>query len=163
MEKRIGLLFDCIRSPYDIANVMQIGAALGNCDLYASGNCIDLNNRKITSKVASWRIQKIPRFEHFATFKEAVQALHEREKYLVGTVPHAGKSLYDLNLSTGNFVFVFGNETSGLIEVKQRCLDEVISVPTTGDVAFLTLPVVVPIIAFENYRQLVTQNGYHQR
>ena len=78
-------------------------------------------------------------------------------------MPHAGKSLYDLNLSTGNFVFVFGNETSGLIEVKQRCLDEVISVPTTGDVAFLTLPVVVPIIAFENYRQLVTQNGYHQR
>jgi tRNA G18 (ribose-2'-O)-methylase SpoU len=158
MERRIGLLFDCIRSPYDIAHIMQLGAAIDICDLYASGNSIDLANPKILSKVRSWRIQNIPRFQYFENFEEAIDLLRSIGKRLIGTVPHAPKSIYDLNLSEGNSVFVFGNESSGLTLRKQQCLDEIVSVPTTADVSFLTLPTVVPIIAYETYRQI--KNGH---
>ena len=47
MEKRIGLLFDCLRAPYDAAHIIQVALAVGNCDLYVSGNSIDLNHKKI--------------------------------------------------------------------------------------------------------------------
>ena len=44
MEKRIGLLFDCLRAPYDAAQIIQVALAVGNCDLYVSGNSINLKN-----------------------------------------------------------------------------------------------------------------------
>ena len=51
--QRIGLLFDCLRAPYDIAHINQEATALENCDLYLSGNSIDPNHRKVVSKVKS--------------------------------------------------------------------------------------------------------------
>jgi tRNA G18 (ribose-2'-O)-methylase SpoU len=154
MEKRIGLLFDCLRAPYDAAHIIQTAVALGNCDLYLSGNSIDLKNYKITSKVKSWKIEKIPAIECFPTFEEASKKLHERGRYLIGTSPYATHSLYDLNLSEGKGIFVFGTESTGLIERKRALLDDIVSIPTTKDVSFLTLPVAVPIVAYEYFRQL---------
>ena len=53
MKKRIGLLFDCLRAPYGAAHIIQVALAVGNCDLYLSGNSIDLKHKKIVSKIKS--------------------------------------------------------------------------------------------------------------
>ena len=58
MEKRIKLLFDCLRAPYDAAHIIQIASALGNCDIYISGNSIDLNHKKVITKILiSYKIE----------------------------------------------------------------------------------------------------------
>lgn len=154
MEKRIGLLFDCLRAPYDAAHIIQVALAVGNCDLYVSGNSIDLNHKKIVSKVKSWGINSYPYVELFENLDLAAQELHNRGKYLIGTSPHSKKSLFDLDLSEGKSVFVFGTESGGLSRGKISKLDELVSVPASGEIPFLTLPTVVPIIAYEYYRQL---------
>jgi len=154
MEKRIGLLFDCLRAPYDAAHIIQVASAVGNCDLYISGNSIDLNHKKIVSKVKSWGINSYPSIEIFESLNFAAEELHNRGRYLIGTSPHSKKSLFDLDLSEGKSIFVFGTESGGLSKEKISKLDELVSVPATEKVPFLTLPTVVPIVAYEYYRQL---------
>lgn len=154
MEKRIGLMFDCLRAPYDAAHIIQVASALDNCDLYLSGDSIDFNHKKVKSKVESWGLNPLRSVEYFATYNEAIGQLRERGNCLIGTSPHAAKSFYDLNLEKGNYIFVFGNESSGLSKDKLLRLDDIVSIPAAGSVKFLTLPVAVPIIAYEYYRQL---------
>ncbi|HTZ41839.1 MAG TPA: TrmH family RNA methyltransferase [Candidatus Omnitrophota bacterium] len=158
MEKRIGLLFDGLRAPYDASHIIQVASALENCDLYISGNSINLQNKKIISKIKSWGINSYPPIEIFQDLTAAVFELHKRGKYLIGTSPHERKSLFDLNLSEGKYVFVFGTESSGLSKQKISKLDELVCIPTSKQVPFLTLPTVVPIVAYEYYRQLGVKN-----
>ena len=159
MERRIGMLFDCIRAPYDVSHIIQVSSALGNCDLYLSGNCIDTNHRKIITKVRSWGIENIQEFEKLGEFEEAVYKLHDLGKYLIGTAVDAKKNLYETNLLERDSVIVFGTETSGLTERKQSLLDEIISIPMDSNCKFLTLPIIVPITAFEYYRQLLEEES----
>lgn len=155
--KRIGLLFDCLRAPYDAAHILQVAAALGQCDIYVAGNSIDLKNKKIKSKIFSWNIEVLPEVESFVTLDEAVLSLRGRGLRLVGTSPASVKSLYDIDLTKGNVVFVFGTESTGLSLMKQAQLDDMVAIPMPGGIPFLTLTVVVPIVAFEYFRQLSTK------
>jgi TrmH family RNA methyltransferase len=157
MEKRIGLLFDCLRAPYDAAHILQVALAVGTCDVYLSGNSINLRNKKIVSKLKSWGIDSYPHIEIFENLNLASKDLHTRGRYLIGTSPHVKKSLFDLNLSEGKSVFVFGTESGGLSKEKISNLDELVSVPAMGEVPFLTLPTVVPIFAYEYFRQLMVR------
>lgn len=70
-NKRIGLLFDSLRSPYDIANIIQVAIAL-DCDIYTSGSCIDFNNKKIVGKVNSWKATTYPNIIHFDKIEDAI-------------------------------------------------------------------------------------------
>lgn len=159
MSRRIGLLFDCLRAPYDVAHILQVAVALGNCDLYTSGNSIATNNKKIVTRVRSWGIVDVPQFERFGSFEEAAYELHRRNKYLVGTSPRAEADIYDFDLATRDSVIVFGNETSGLTDRKVSLLDAIVKVPMDPRCKFLTLPTVVPVVAYEFYRQL--RGGEH--
>ena len=51
---KIYLLFDCIRAPYDIANILQVSLALPCVELHFSGNSIRHDIEKISGKVKSW-------------------------------------------------------------------------------------------------------------
>jgi tRNA G18 (ribose-2'-O)-methylase SpoU len=159
MERRISMLFDCLRAPYDVAHIIQVASALGNCDLYLSGNCIDTNHRKIITKVRSWGIKNIPKFEKLGEFEEAVYRLHDLGKYLIGTAVDARENLYKTNLLERDSVIVFGTEASGLTGRKQSLLDKIVSIPMENNCKFLTLPVIVPITAFEYYRQLLEEES----
>ena len=153
--QRIGLLFDCLRAPYDVAHIFQVANALGNCDLYLTGNSIDPYHRKIISKVKSWGIKDIPSFKRFGTLEEAVEQLHVEKKYLVGTSPNANKDLYLFDFTQNDSILVFGTESSGLTYKKSLLLDEIIKIPMKEECQFLTLPIAVPIVAYEFYRQIM--------
>lgn len=162
--QKVGLLFDCVRSPYDVAHIFQVATALDNCNLYFSGNSIDLCHKKITSKVKSWGIKNIPEYKKFESLEEAADCLHKKEKYLIGTSPNAKKDLYSFDFTLNDSILVFGNESSGLSWKKINLLDDLMKVPMKKDCKFLTLPTVVPIVAYELYRQISGgQNGKSQR
>ncbi|NJL44235.1 MAG: hypothetical protein HC945_02905 [Nitrosarchaeum sp.] len=152
--QRIGLLFDCLRAPYDIAQIYQVATALENCDLYLTGNSIDTKHKKIISKVKSWGIENIPEFREFETLESAVSELHNEGKYLIGTSPHTNNDFYDLDLTKHDSIIVFGTESSGLTKGKSLLLDDLIKIPMNPTCNFLTLPIVVPVVAYEFYRQI---------
>lgn len=152
--ERIELLFDCLRAPYDASHIIQVAMALGNCDLYLSGRSLDLNNKKVLSKIHSWGIPTLPHVKIFETFDEAVETLHREGRYLVGTMPGIQRTIYEIDFTKGNLVVVFGTESSGLGKRKMDKLDDIVSIPMSNSLQFLTLTVAVPIVAYEFYRQL---------
>jgi len=152
--QRIGLLFDCLRAPYDLAHIYQVAAALGNCDLYLTGNSIDTKHKKILSKVKSWGIENLSEFREFETLESAVSELHNEGKYLIGTSPYANNDLYDLDLTKHDSIIVFGTESSGLTKRKSLLLNDLVKIPMAAQCKFLTLPTVVPVVAYEFYRQI---------
>ncbi|MGM0598131.1 MAG: TrmH family RNA methyltransferase [Myxococcota bacterium] len=152
--QRIGLLFDCLRAPYDMAHIYQVATALGNCDLYLSGNCIDPMHKKVVSKVKSWGIEDLPNVQYFPSFEEAINELHQKGKTLLGTSPHTQNSLYSYDLIKRDTVIVFGTESTGLSEKKAGMLDGLVNIPMSKSCKFLTLPTAVPIVAYEYYRQI---------
>lgn len=152
--KKVELLFDTIRSPYDIAHIIQIANAL-DCKIYTAGkNCIPFDLPKIVSKVKSWNINNEITEIHYDTFEEAISELKSKGKFLIGTSGNTDKIFYDLDLPKDkDIVVVFGTETSGLTAAKQNMLDATIKLPMDkSKVDFLTLPVAVSAIAYELYR-----------
>lgn len=148
-SKRIELLFDSLRSPYDIANIIQVAIAL-DCVIYTSGNCIDFNNKKIVGKVNSWKATTYPEIIHFDKIEDAINELHEQGKKIYGTSPHAIDE---------DVVIAFGTETTGLSKKAMEMMDGITTLPMQN-LDFLTLSVAVSAVAYELNRQLNDNSNY---
>ncbi len=154
---KIGLLFDSLRSPYDIANIIQVAIAL-DCDIYLSGSCIDFNNPKIVGKVKSWKATTYPNIIRFDKIEDAIKSLHSVGKKVYGTSPIADCDFYDIDASAEDVVIAFGTESTGLSRNAMEMMDGVVTLPMQN-LGFLTLSVVVPAIAYELNRQLYYVNN----
>lgn len=151
--KKIRLLYDCLRAPYDAAHIIQIAKALGNCEIYLTGNCVDINRNKIKSKIESWGITILPPIKYYKSLLDAVEDLHSQGINTVGTTSHTNKDFYDLDLYDGNSVIVFGAESSGLSKQKMSYLNDLVKLPMGEGIDFLTLPIASSAIAYEINRQ----------
>lgn len=153
--KKVELLYDTIRSPYDMAHIIQIAKSI-DAIVYTSGkNSLPFDIPKVKKKVASWNILGEFNEIHYETFNEAIIDLRAKGKYLVGTSGEVNKIFYEVELPIDrDIVVVFGTESSGLTLEKQSMLDDVVKLPMDKDkVDFLTLPVVTSAMAYELYRQ----------
>lgn len=152
--RKVELLFDALRAPYDMAHIIQIAQAI-DAKVYTSGNSLSFDMPKVASKVRSWNIKDGFKATHYDTFEDAVNDLRAQGKYLIGTSGETTKEFYDVELPTDkDIVIVFGTETSGLTKKKQAMLDDIVKLPMDkSKVDFLTLPVAVSAMAYELYRQ----------
>lgn len=150
--KRIGLLFDSLRSPYDIANIIQVAIAL-DCDIYTSGSCIDFNNQKIVGKVNSWKATTYPKIKHFDKIEDAINAFHKMGKKVYGTSPAAKEDFYKIDAVNEDVIIAFGTESTGLSRRAMEMMDGVTKLPMKN-LGFLTLSIAVPAIAYELNRQI---------
>lgn len=153
--RKVEMLFDVIRSPYDMAHIIQIAESI-DAIIYTSGkNSLPFDIPKVTIKVRSWNIKTRFKEIHYETFEEAVTDLRSKGKYLIGTSGETDKIFYDVKLPADqDTVIVFGTETSGLTHEKQQLLDEIVKLPMDkSKVDFLTLPVAASAMAYELYRQ----------
>lgn len=51
----IRLIYDCLRAPYDIANILQVILATnGACEVYITGQSLRCDHPKVLGKVGSW-------------------------------------------------------------------------------------------------------------
>lgn len=153
--RRVELLFDAIRSPYDIAHIIQIARSI-DAIVYTSGKgALPFDLPKVRSKVRSWNMKSDFSEIHYDTFEEAIDDLHAKGKYLIGTSGEAERVLFEVNLpKTQDIVVVFGTEATGLTKYKQALLDGIVKLPMDKrKVDFLTLPVVTSAVAYELYRR----------
>lgn len=153
------LVFDRLRAPYDWANILQAVIATGDCELYITGNSIRHDHEKVIGKIKSWskKITKegMPplKINYFSSFAECASKLRAQGIRLIGTSSRAKKSFYELDLKNDNFAIVFGTETSGLIKEKIAILDDMVKLPMSDNLDFMTLSVVVPVMIYEIKRQ----------
>lgn len=153
IEPKIELLFDAIRDPSDIANMLQLALVL-NAILYFTGNSVLLDNKKIKGKISSWGAKKLPQVIINPSYEDQIKQLKDQGKYLIDTSPHAQEDFFDLDVRKMEPVIVFGTETTGLIDRKQIPLDKMVKMPMSCNINFMTLSVVAPPMAYEVYRQL---------
>lgn len=153
------LVFDCLRSPYDWANILQAIIAVGDCELYITGNSVRHDHPKVVGKVKSWSKKMTKqglsplKISYFSSFEECVLMLKKKNIKLIGTSSYATKSFYSLDLKDDNFAIVFGTEISGLINKKITLLDDMVKLPMSDDLDFMTLSVAAPVIIYEAKRQ----------
>ena len=152
--KKVELLFDALRSPYDMAHIIQVAQSI-DAKVYTAGSSLPFEIPKVKSKVRSWNIKDGFTSTHYKTFEDAVNDLRSKGKYLIGTSGETNKIFYDVKLPLDqDIVIVFGTESSGLTKAKQAMLDDVVKLPMDKTkVDFLTLPVAVSAMAYELYRQ----------
>lgn len=155
----IRFVFDCLRSPYDYANIMQVALATDQCEIHITGDSLRHDHPKVISKVRSWssviRKEGLPKLSiyYYPSLNECVEKLKKQGVRLIGTSPQAKKSFYALDLSGDDYAVVFGTETSGLSDRKSLLMNEMVKIPMSKAIDFMTLSVCVPIVAYEILRQ----------
>ena len=153
------LIFDCLRAPYDFANILQVVLATKNCELYITGNSLKHDHPKVLGKVRSWskKIQKtgLPNLpiKYYKSLEECVNELKKKGILIIGTSPYAKKSFYELDFVDDNKAIVFGTESTGLSSQKLTLMDDLVKIPMSDEIDFMTLSVAVPIVVYEIIRQ----------
>jgi tRNA(Leu) C34 or U34 (ribose-2'-O)-methylase TrmL len=152
----VRLVYDCLRSPYDIANILQVILATGgSCELHITGQSLRHDHPKVLGKVGSWSakirrsgLPNLPVYYH-VSLEECAAAMRTNGIHLIGTSPQATKSLFDTDLSGNDFAVVFGTEVGGLSKQKMTLMDEVVQIPMGEHLDFMTLSVITPIVVYE--------------
>ncbi len=157
MQKKLILLFDSIRDPRDLAEMILLGLAL-DVKIELTGSSLSPNHFKVLRIVNSWipSFKEKPMLENIkmnGDFSKRIAELKKQGYSIIGTSPNAKKSLFKSDLSSGKHVIVFGTETSGLSKEKMALMDEMVLVPMKPPASFFTIRAVAPIIAYETMRQ----------
>ncbi len=156
-KKDVLLLFDALRDPRDMAQMIHLAIAAG-VKIELSGNSISPNHPKVINIVDSWILgfKKSPNLsmiENKGDYFLRVEELKKKGYAVLGTSSNFGENIYKSDISKGKHAIVFGTETSGLSREKASVLDGVIKVPMKSPAKFFTICVVAPVILFEALRQ----------
>lgn len=152
----VRLVYDCLRAPYDIANILQLILATdGACELHITGQSLRHDHPKVLGKVGSWSA-KIRKFglpdlpvHYYDSLDECAKIMHAKGIRLIGTSPQATKSFFDMDFRKNDFAIVFGTEVGGLSKPKMELMDEIVQIPMGNQLDFMTLSVITPIVVYE--------------
>lgn len=135
--------------PYDIAQLAQISLATANpvphVATYLIGQTLDFMRPKIRNKIMSWNIteENIKWIPRKTTTLEDLKTAGFR---LIGTSPNEGKNALKYKWGPRDVVVIGG--AKGLSRKNLDSLDEIIRIPCSDQVPFLTTPSVIPILAY---------------
>jgi len=157
MDNDFALLFDAIKGPRDLAEVLHLALATGR-KVYITGKSIRHDHNKVKGLIDSWKPgfrnnPKINNLEYEEDYFSQIYKLRKKGYTIVGTSPNTGQSLFETDFSKEKQVIVFGTETSGLNKEKMAKVDYTIRVPMQNNTRFYTLATVTPIIVYEIMRQ----------
>ena len=157
MEKKLVLVFDSIRDPRDLAEVIHLGLAAG-IRIELCGASLEPSHWKVINILDSWLpgYREEPKLKHVTIHADFILRMKELKKQgytIIGTTPFAKKNLFKFNLSQGKHAIIFGTETSGLSKEKTALMDEMLCVPMKNNTKFFTIRAIAPVFAFEALRQ----------
>lgn len=159
----LAVVLENIHDPHNISAVMRSCDAVGVHEIYVivTDSRINLEKYEMHNKVSSGS-RKWVEIHVFTSIQEAVKAVRNKYKLLVGT--HLSKesvSLYDLDF-TKSMALVFGNEHEGLSEELLNHLDGNFTIPQYGMVQSLNISVACAVSLFEALRQKEIVGKYNR-
>lgn len=151
MNKDTILVFDCLRDPRDLAQVIHLSLAL-DIQSIITGNSISINNFKVQRVLSSWVKTDENTISKHVTQKPSLEkelTLLKKKGYVViGTLCEGGKDLSTYSFPKEKKVIVFGTETSGLSKEKQALMNEMITLPMKNGTKFFTISSIAPLVGF---------------
>jgi hypothetical protein len=157
MQNRVILLFDSLRDPRDLAQMIHLGLA-AETKIELTGSSLPPEHNKVINIIESWipnfrDEQKLSHVSIHKDFSKRILALKKQGYKIIGTASNAKKTLFETNLSRGKHCIVFGTESSGLSKEKLSLMDEIICVPMKNNTRFFTIGTIAPVFLFEALRQ----------
>jgi len=157
MQNEVLLLFDSIRDPRDIAEIIHLGLA-ADIQIEFTGSSLNPNHPKVIAIINSWLPEFInkPNLKHVTIhhdFQKRILQLKKDGYEIIGTSSTTGEKLFDSDLTKGKHAIVFGTETSGLTKEKMSLMDKILSIPMKNNTRFFTLRAIAPVFAYETLRQ----------
>lgn len=157
MQKKLVLLFDSLRDPRDLAQMIHLGLAT-DTEIELTGSSIPPTHQKVINIIDSWVLnfkdnQELEHVSIHSDFEKRIKALKKQRYEIIGTSPNTGKNFFDVDLSAGKQVIVFGTETSGLSKEKMSLMDKMVKIPMKNETRFFTITAIAPVFAYETLRQ----------
>jgi len=138
-----------VNMPSDLAQFAQVILAttksVPHIATYLVGESLDFMYPKIRNKIMSWNIQE----EAIKWLPRKITTLEELKKEgfrLIGTSPNQGVNALEYKWNPNDIAVIGGDK--GLSKKNIELLDEVIKIPCSTEVKFLTTPTVIPILAY---------------
>ncbi len=135
--------------PSDIAQLAQVVLStmvgVPHVATYLVGQSLDFMFPKIKNKISSWNIgdeliKWIPRKR--STFVD----LKQEGFRFIGTSAHEGTNALEFQWGVRDIAVIGG--VKGLSQKNMQLLDEVIKIPCSPEVPFLTTPTVIPLLTY---------------
>ncbi|MFA5125832.1 MAG: TrmH family RNA methyltransferase [archaeon] len=157
MQKKLVLLFDSLRDPRDLAQMIHLGLAAG-IEIELTGSSLPPTHQKVINIIDSWihnfrDNQELSHVSIHSDFEKRIKALKKQGYGIMGTSSQKGSNLFQADLSKGKHVIVFGTETSGLSKEKMDLMDKILRVPMQNNTKFFTISAIAPVFAYEALKQ----------
>jgi len=135
-----------LNKPIDIAHIAQIALATDHIVTHQIGSTLDFGFQKVAAKVASWNIKRSD-IDSLSRRETTLDDLKEEGFRLVGTAPEATQSALDFEWQDNDVIVIGG--ANGLSERDMSKMDEMIGIPTSDKISFLTVTPVVSILVYD--------------
>lgn len=157
MQKKLALLFDSIRDPRDLAEMIFLSLAL-DVKIILTGSSLSPSHPKVIKIINSWMpgFKANPELDNVETkddFFKTIKGYKKRGFLVIGTSPNSKNNLFSQNYSKGKHLVVFGNESSGLSEKKLCEMNTTVSAPMKNNTKFFTIRAIAPVFGYELLRQ----------
>jgi len=139
-----------VQDPGNVGAIVRVGEAGGATGIVVAGTCADPFGWKALrgSMGSAFRLPIAIR-EHV---DQAVADARRRHCRIVATVPHGGRSLFDVDLSAPVAILI-GGEGAGLSPSVVDAADLRVTVPMEPTVDSLNVAVTAALLVYEAYRQ----------
>jgi hypothetical protein len=138
-----------VELPYDIAQMAQVILATSknvpHVATYQIGETLDFMKPKIRNKIRSWNISE-ENIKWIPRKNTSLAELKAKGFRLIGTSPNQGVNALEFKWKPEDVVVIGG--AKGLSQKNLDFLDEVVKIPCSTEVPFLTTPSVIPILTY---------------
>lgn len=154
LEKTAGKKDFCFLVLTEVLEERNLGAILRTAEAAGvRGVVIPKKAKGITPVVARTAMGAA---EHLPVVKEnlftALKIFRDQGVKIVGAVPQASRSLYQVDLR-GPVAFVIGGEDKGITATLKKNCDLLVSIPMKGKISSLNMSVASAVLVFEKLRQ----------
>lgn len=144
------LLLDGVTDPRNLGACLRVADGAGVAAVIAPKDHACLLS-DVAIQTASGAAENIP-YIMVTNLARAMDAIGERNFWLVGTADEAERSLYEERLD-GSVAWVLGAEGKGLRRLTRERCDVLVQIPMAGQVSSLNVSVAAGVVLYETMRQ----------
>jgi TrmH family RNA methyltransferase len=145
-----------LQDPGNVGAIVRTAEAGGASGIIAtSGTADPFGWKALRGAMGSAFRVPIAREDDAAHVVKWARANHLR---IISTVPHGGRSLYDVDLAAP-LLLILGGEGAGVPAELSRAADDTISIPMRHPVESLNVAVTAALVVYEAFRQRASQGG----
>lgn len=144
------LILDGVTDPHNLGACLRSANAAGvDAVIVPKDRAVGLT--PVVRKVASGAAESTP-FIQVTNLARTLKLLQEHGVWIYGASEDGTKNLYDIDF-TGSVALVLGAEGSGLRRLTRESCDELMMIPTLGEISSLNVSVATGVCLFEVVRQ----------